>query len=60
MSADANIASMLPPLDPKAEEIASRLRVLIGKRLERIEVVPLGVMFHFEGGIVYWAYGGPK
>ena len=56
----STVSSILPRLDPKAEEMADRLRALIGKRLERIEVVPLGVMFHFEGGIVYWAYGGPK
>jgi hypothetical protein len=60
VSAASKPGSILPPLDPKEEEMANRLRELVGKRLERIEVVPLGVMFHFEGGIVYWAYGGPK
>jgi hypothetical protein len=51
--------------DPKAKEAADKLRGLIGRRLESIEVVPLGVMFHFgplsgDQGVVYWAYGGPK
>jgi hypothetical protein len=52
--------------DPKAQAAAERLRGLVGRKLERIEVGPLGVMFHFsakEGldhGVVYWAYGGPK
>ena len=26
---------------------------------DRREVVPLGVMFHFSGGAVYWAMGAP-
>lgn len=47
-------------LDPRAVEIAARLQSLVGRQLTSIEVVPLGVMFHFTGGIVYWAYGGPR
>ena len=51
--------------DPKAQEAADNLRGLVGRTLVRIEVVPLGVMFHFsekahDNGVVYWAYGGPK
>lgn len=57
--------SMLPVADPKAQEAAEKLRGLVGRKLDRIEVVPLGVMFHFgplngDNGCVYWAYGGPK
>jgi hypothetical protein len=46
-------------LDPKSQEIAARLQVLVGQRLMAVKVGPLGVMFEFEHG-VYWAYGGPK
>ena len=65
MAAEEQNVSSVPRLDPKAEEAAANLRGLIGRTLDRIEVVPLGVMFHFgpkngDKGVVYWAYGGPK
>jgi hypothetical protein len=51
--------------DPFVREKADRLKDLVGRTLDRIEVVPLGVMFHFgskrgDNGVVYWAYGGPR
>ena len=39
---------------------AEKLQLLVGRTLLEIKVVPLGVMFIFSGGFVYWAYGGPK
>lgn len=53
------------PRDPLMKARAERCQDLVGRTLVRIEVVPLGVMFHFsakngDGGVVYWAYGGPK
>jgi len=47
-------------LGPNSAGAMERLSQLIGRTLERIEVVPLGVMFHFSGGLVYWAIGGPR
>lgn len=55
-----------PQVDPVIQERADRLETLVGRKLLKIEVVPLGIMFHFEGkyhrpdnGVIYWAYGGP-
>lgn len=41
--------------DAVALRVAAEAQPLVGQRLLSIEVVPLGVMFHFENG-VYWAY----
>jgi hypothetical protein len=34
-----------------------RLSNLVGRTLVRVEMTPLGVMFRFSGGYVYWAAG---
>lgn len=39
------------------ETARGRLKSLIGRRLERVEFAPIGVLFHFEGGYIYWANG---
>jgi hypothetical protein len=41
------------------KEIHERLQALVGRTLERIEFAPFGVLFHFSGGLVYLATGGP-
>jgi hypothetical protein len=43
-------------IDPKVKEIADRLQPLIGQRLIKIRVEPIGVIFEFERN-VYFAYG---
>lgn len=45
-------------------EVLDRLQQLVGRTLNKIEVTPLGVMFHFsskngDNGAVYWATGKP-
>lgn len=46
------------------DEASERVMDLVGRTLERIEVMPSGVLFYFSSkngdeGVLYWAYGGP-
>ncbi len=46
-------------------EVEERLKGLVGRTLESIDVVAMGVAFNFgpkdgDNGVTYWVHGGPR